>query len=115
MSQTASYLELSYWQVGLATLLILFNGALSLALRLGLGKRLFVASVRTTVQLLLVGLVLQQVFALRHWAPVIALAFVMVLIAGIDLEGPGRIQFDLFGHSLQPHQHFVPDLECLHS
>jgi putative ABC transport system permease protein len=83
MSQSASYLELSYLQVGLATLLILFNAALSVALRLGLGKRLLVASLRTTVQLLLVGLVLQQVFSLRHWAPVLALAFAMVVIAGI--------------------------------
>ena len=36
-----------------------------------------------TVQLLLVGVVLQQVFALDHWGPVLALALIMVLIAGM--------------------------------
>lgn len=82
MNAETSYLELSYWQVGLATLLILFNGALSFVLRLGLGKRLLIAALRTTVQLLLVGLVLQQVFSLGHWAPVLGLGLAMVLIAG---------------------------------
>ena len=67
MTESASYLELSYLQVGLATLLILLNGALSLVLRLDLGRRLLIAATRTTVQLLLVGLVLQEVFSLSHW------------------------------------------------
>ncbi len=83
MIQQASYLELSYLQVGLAALLILLNGALSLLLRLDLGRRLLVAAARMTVQLLLVGLVLQQVFALDHWGPVLALGLIMVLIAGM--------------------------------
>jgi len=83
MIDQVSYLELSYWQVALATLLILFNGALSLVLKLGLGRRLLIAASRTTVQLLLVGLVLQKVFALRHWAPVLGLGLAMVLIAGL--------------------------------
>jgi putative ABC transport system permease protein len=82
MTGETTYLELAYWQVGLATLLIALNGAVSVALRLGLGRRLFVAALRTTVQLLLVGLVLQEIFTLRHWGPVLALALVMTLIAG---------------------------------
>lgn len=79
----SGYLELSYVQVGVATLLILANGAVSLSLRLRLGRRLLVASVRTTVQLLLVGLVLQQIFGLEHWAPVIGLMTFMVVVAGL--------------------------------
>jgi len=82
MVNEATYLELAYWQVGLATLLILVNGALSYALELGLGKRLLIAAARTTVQLLLIGLVLQKIFALDHWAPVLGLGLIMVLIAG---------------------------------
>ena len=58
------YLELSSFRVGLATLLILVNGAISLALRLGLHRMLGIAALRTVVQLLLVGLVLQWVFSL---------------------------------------------------
>ena len=82
MTQATTYLELSYLQVGLATLLVLLNGALSLLLRLDLGRRILVAAARTTVQLLLVGIVLQRVFSLSHWAPVMALALLMVLVAG---------------------------------
>lgn len=83
MVNEASYLELAYWQVALATLLILVNGALSYVLELGLGRRLLIAAARTTVQLLLIGLVLQKIFALSHWAPVLGLALIMVLIAGL--------------------------------
>jgi len=82
MISQGSYLELSYWQVALATLLILLNGVLSTALRLGLGRQLLIAALRTTVQLLLVGLVLQKVFAWSHWGPVLGLGLIMVLIAG---------------------------------
>jgi putative ABC transport system permease protein len=83
MVDQASYLKLEYWQVALATLLILVNGALSFALELGLGRRLLIAAGRTTVQLLLIGLVLQKVFALNHWGPVLGLGLIMVLIAGL--------------------------------
>ncbi len=82
MTAETSYLELAYWQVALATLLILINGALSFFLKLGLGQRLLIAAIRTTVQLLLVGLVLQKIFSLDHWAPVLGLGLAMVLIAG---------------------------------
>ncbi len=81
---SASYLELSYVQVGLAALLILINGAISVALRLGLHKKLALAAVRTVVQLLLVGLVLQSVFSLSKWYLVLALMLVMALIAGFS-------------------------------
>ena len=81
---SASYLELSYGQVALAALLILVNAALSMALGLGLGRRLLLAAARTTVQLLLIGLVLQWVFALDNVYVVLGLMAVMVLIAGHD-------------------------------
>lgn len=41
-----------------------------------------VATARATVQLVAVGLVLSQIFALNHWAAVTATLVVMVLIAG---------------------------------
>lgn len=80
---TASYLDLSYLQVGIATLLILINGAVSFALKLDLERRLLVAAVRTVVQLLLVGLVLDWVFGLSRWYAVAGLMLVMALIAGV--------------------------------
>src|SRR5438132_13842176 len=76
------YLELSYWQVSLAALLIFVNGIISLALRLRLGRQLTIASVRMTIQLLITGIVLQSVFALDRWYAVVALAALMTIIAG---------------------------------
>ncbi len=60
-----TYHDLSYVNVAAAAALILINGAISLALRLGLARRLLIAAVRTVVQLLLVGLVLDWVFTQR--------------------------------------------------
>jgi putative ABC transport system permease protein len=48
-------IELSYDRVALATLLVLINGGISLALKLGLERRLLVAAVATVVQLLLIA------------------------------------------------------------
>ncbi len=79
----AQYIQLSYWQVGLATALILVSGAISFVLRLGLQGQLLLASIRTVVQLLLIGLVLQYIFALEDWPLVVVLLLTMTLIAGI--------------------------------
>ena len=79
----ATYLELSYLQVGIATLLILINGAVSLLLKLGLERRLLWAALRTVTQLLLVGLVLEWVFDLNLWYGVVALMLAMALVASI--------------------------------
>ena len=79
---SGAYLELSYLQVGGAALLILVNAAISLALRLDLHRRLLLAALRTTVQLLLVGLVLEWVFALSRWYLVLALMAWMSFAAG---------------------------------
>ena len=75
-------LSLSAWQVGIAAALILLNGALSIGLGLGLERRLAWAAVRTVVQLLAVGFVLEWVFAHAHWAVVLGIVAVMTLIAG---------------------------------
>lgn len=79
-----AYQPLSYWQVGAAASLILLNGIVSLALRLNLERQLSVAAIRMTVQLLLVGLVLQWIFRLDGWYAVVALATLMTLIAGLS-------------------------------
>ncbi|HEX7324124.1 MAG TPA: iron export ABC transporter permease subunit FetB [Rhodanobacteraceae bacterium] len=77
------YLQIGVWQLVLAGLLIVVNLALSAWLRLGLTKSLLVASVRMTVQLLLVGLVLEYIFALRRPLPVVGIGLVMTCLAGI--------------------------------
>ncbi len=79
----AEYIELSFWQLGLAAALILISGAVSLALQLGLERRLLLASVRTVGQLLMIGFVLRWIFALQVWYLVVALLTAMTLIASI--------------------------------
>ena len=80
---TKTYIELSYLQVGLAALLILINGTVSVLLRLDLERRLLLAAVCTTVQLVLVGLVLEWVFRVDRWYIVLALMLLMTVIAGV--------------------------------
>jgi putative ABC transport system permease protein len=77
------YVELSYVQVGLATLLILINGALSVLLQLGLGRRLLLAAVCTVVQLLLIGFVLEWVFRIERWYVVLLAMLAMTFAAGM--------------------------------
>ena len=72
------------WQdLILATLLVLFTGLLSFALRLDLHRRLAIASIRTVTQLLLVGLVLRYVFRIESWWAIAAVATVMLLAASL--------------------------------
>jgi putative ABC transport system permease protein len=82
-SAASQYQVLSAWQVGIAVSLILISGLISVVLQLGLERRLLVASLRTVVQLLLVGLVLQWIFAAAQWYFVVAMMLVMTLIAGM--------------------------------
>ncbi len=81
------YIELSYTQVGLAALLIIINGAISVVLGLGLERRLFIASLRSVVQLLLVGMVLHWVFTINNVYIVVFIMFVMAVIAGTAAVG----------------------------
>ena len=77
-----SFIELSYWDIALAALLLIFNAGLSFAFQLGIGKRLLIAGLRMVVQLTLVGLVLKALFTLASpWLTGFA-AIIMVLFAG---------------------------------
>ncbi len=77
-----SYYDLSVGDVSVAAMLILINAGISLALGLGLEQRLLIAAVRTVVQLLLLGYVLQWIFGARHWTATVGLMLAMSAIAG---------------------------------
>lgn len=77
----SSLIELGPAQLAAATLLVAAAGAISFVLRLGIGGRLAVASVRTVVQLGLLGLILERVFALRHPAVIAAILLLMTVFA----------------------------------
>ena len=70
----------------------MIDAVISAVLRLGLGQRLLLAAIRTTVQLLLIGYVLKWLFAPgRAGYFVLAMMSAMTLIAGISAvrrDGP---------------------------
>jgi len=76
------YISLSAGQLIIATSLILICGIISVALQLDLERRLLIASIRTVVQLLLIGLVLRWIFAHEAWYFILGLLVIMTLIAG---------------------------------
>ena len=66
MTQTPT---LTWLNVGIGLLFIIFDAILSLILGLGIGTSLVVASIRCVVQLSIMGLVLDRVFASDNiWA-----------------------------------------------
>ena len=85
-----NYVELTVWQVALAALLMIINGAISIGLKLSLERTLLIASLRTVIQLTLVGMVLKYIFQLDRWYWVLALAAVMTLIAGITASNRNK-------------------------
>ncbi|HVI52976.1 MAG TPA: ABC transporter permease [Candidatus Sulfotelmatobacter sp.] len=85
MDGSAAYIALDYWDLSLGSLLVLANAGLSLALQLGLHKRLLVSSVRMVVQLFLMGLVLTVIFTrLSPYLTSLA-ALIMVAFAGREV------------------------------
>jgi len=78
------YLQISYGQVALSALLLAVNAGLSFALKLGLERRLLIAAVRMSAQLLLIGYALEWIFQLAHPGPVLAVACAMAAMAGVS-------------------------------
>ena len=71
-------LELTYLDLAISAVLILAAGGISIALRLKLEKQLALATVRTVLQLLLVGYLLKWIFDLDQFYLVLAAVFIMI-------------------------------------
>lgn len=85
MSESArAYVEIGDLRLALGGVLLVVCLVLSWLLRLGLGRRLAVATGRMLAQLLLLGLVLEWIFALDRPLPVLALALFMSTVAGLS-------------------------------
>ena len=80
-----SYVSLSWWDLAAAGLLILLNGSLSLALQLGMERRLLIAALRMIIQLTAIGFVLKFIFAQTSLWWTLGLGLVMGLIAGREV------------------------------
>jgi putative ABC transport system permease protein len=81
----ASYIALSYWDLALASVLVLINAGLSIIFGLKIHRSLLVAAIRMAVQLTLIGLVLTALFSLVSslWTGLAVLA--MILLAGQEV------------------------------
>ncbi len=79
------YIALNYWSLALASLFVLVNAGLSIALELGIHKRMLVAAARMVIQLSLMGLILSALFAVvsPFWTGLAMLG--MALFAGREI------------------------------
>ncbi|MDR9440049.1 MAG: iron export ABC transporter permease subunit FetB [Halomonas sp.] len=78
-------IELAWWQLALAALMVVALAGCTAAMRLGMSRSLLIAAARTVTQLALVGLVLEALFAAStlYWVALMALG--MLLIAGREV------------------------------
>lgn len=81
---------LSAWDLALSATLLVVAAGLSLALSLGLARRLSVAALRTVLQLLAIGLVLKWVFARAE--PLWVVILMVSMVANAALAGVQRAE-----------------------
>jgi putative ABC transport system permease protein len=81
-----SFINLTPVDLAVSALLVLALAGLSLHMKLGLSRQLLVAALRTTVQLLLVGMVLRALFAHVQLGWIALTAVVMLLAAGREVK-----------------------------
>lgn len=88
-----AYLRLGDTALIFSALLILVNAAVSFLLQLGMQRQLLIAALRTILQLWLVGYVLDWVFTLNRWPPIVALGLLMVAVAAVAAVNRTRRRF----------------------
>jgi len=81
----ADYISLSYWDLAFAAIFILLNGAISIAFKLGLAKKLFIVATRMVVQLSIVALLLKAIFSISSPWLTALVALAMGLFAGREI------------------------------
>ena len=78
-------IHLSPFDLGLASILVLLLAGMSWRLRLGIERRVLIAAARSTLQLMLVGLVLKVLFAQTSLPLIGLMALVMLSVAGYEV------------------------------
>jgi putative ABC transport system permease protein len=78
-------IALSPFDLGVAALLIVALGGLSLRMQLGVERQLLVSAARSTIQLFLIGLVLKALFDSAQSLWVALLATLMLVVAGREV------------------------------
>ncbi len=80
-----SLIQLTPWDLALASGLVLLLALMSWRLRLGVERRVLIAAARSTIQLALLGMVLKVLFELESLPWIGALALLMLTVAGWEV------------------------------
>ena len=86
-------ISLSPLDLSLAAILIVLLAGLTIALRLQLWSNILIAALRTTVQLLLIGLLLEWIFAQAEFYIITLMAIIMLLAAGREAANRQQRRF----------------------
>ena len=81
---------MSLWAILLSFIFVIVALFLSNAFKLGLGKDLMIASIRATIQLLIVGYILKIVFGFDNPIAVILMLLVMIFVAAKNAAKRGK-------------------------
>ncbi len=86
-------IALSSWDLALCAALVIALAGLSWAMRLGIGRRMLIAAARSTVQLVLLGLVLKTLFEQVSLPFIGLLALIMLGVAGYEVMARQQRRF----------------------
>jgi len=78
-------IQLTPWDLSIAAVLVLLLAGLSFHLQLGIEKQLFIATLRSAIQLSLLGLVLKVIFNQSNPVTIGLLALFMLLVASYEV------------------------------
>jgi len=79
-------IELTPWDLLIASVLIILLAITSLILQLNIAKQLVIAAIRNVIQLLLVGYILKLIFASNNLFLLALISMVMLLVAGYEIN-----------------------------
>lgn len=78
------YIALSYTDLLIAFILILIPIVISFQSRLGIEKDILIGTVRTFIQLMIIGYLLKYIFSLKKWYFILLMIAIMALVAGYN-------------------------------
>ncbi|HID45886.1 MAG TPA: iron export ABC transporter permease subunit FetB [Chromatiaceae bacterium] len=94
-------IRLSAWDLSIAAALVCLLALLSWALRLGIGRQLLIAASRSTVQLLILGMILKTLFAQTNLWLIGLMTLVMLAVAGYEVMARQQRRFQgIWGYGL---------------
>ena len=79
-------IHLTYWDLVIASSLIILLAITSLLLHLHVARQLVIAAIRNAVQLLLIGYVLKLIFTSDNLLMLVFISMVMLIVAGFEIN-----------------------------